>query len=261
LDVEAIPALFSHLGIRHIAVGCHSGGTIYALDLLLHHPVLLHPERPYLAIGAPWILPSHTDSTLLSIIQLLPAGIIGMSDRLQKLINNHIDPAIGMAFGVSAVAVSKLRPKTIPPVEQLGLEDPALLERNLYNETIERIYKEGIQGTSQDSIVFMQKVNGMNGWDTWSDYDALVPLLSEALRAAERKLTIDVLYAENDSWIGNRESRGPLWFDQCWKTEGTAIDYTSVLVKQADHNNVWDLSSGAVQRVFERISQTSGDLL
>ena len=111
MNVEAIPALLSHLGIRDIAIGCHSGGTIYALDLLLHHPVLLHPERPYLAIGAPWILPSHTDSTLLSIIQLLPAGIIGMSDKLQKLINNHIGPAIGMTFGVSAVAVSKLQPK------------------------------------------------------------------------------------------------------------------------------------------------------
>jgi hypothetical protein len=180
--------------------------------------------------------------------------MIGMSDKLQKLINNHIGPAIGMFFGVSAVTISKFRPKKSLLGEQVGQKD--LLEQNLYNEIIKRIYAEGIEGVSQDSIVFMQKVDGMNGWDTWSDYDTLVPLLSQALRATERKLTVDVFYAENDSWIGSKESRGPIWFDECWKAESTNIIYTSVLVKQADHNNIWDLSSGAVQLIFEKISQT-----
>lgn len=93
-----VSELLKHLDIQYVSVGCHSGGLVYALDMLLHHPEILHPERPYLAIGGPWILPSHTSSTAMSLIQHLPASVISGADKFARLINNHIGLFIGASL-------------------------------------------------------------------------------------------------------------------------------------------------------------------
>jgi hypothetical protein len=85
-----------------------------------------------------------------------------------------------------------------------------------------------------------------------------VPRLAEALRAEGKRLRVDVFYAENDSLIGDGGSKGPRWFDQCWDAQhcGDVIDYCRTIVTGADHDRIWNLRWGAVQKVFERIGQS-----
>lgn len=78
----------------------------------------------------------------------------------------------------------------------------------LWPEVIERIYAEGIKSISADAVLFMKKGVGLPGWSDWGDYNTFVPRLIESLRAAGKRLSVDVFYAENDSIIGGSE--GPL---------------------------------------------------
>jgi hypothetical protein len=224
--------------------------------MLLHHPQILHPERPYLAIGGPWILPSHTDSTALSITQSLPVSAIGQADKVARLINNYIGPFVGASLGFGLSLVAKFMPVS-PQRGCVVIDKDARFEEELRPAVIKRIYTEGIKGTSSDAILLMQKLDGAAGWSDWGDYDTLVPCLVEALRASGNMLKVDVFYAENDFMIGNGHSKGAMWFDGCWDTQkcGDVIDYSSTTVKGADHDGIWNLKWGVAQNIFEKIGR------
>ncbi|KAJ6442319.1 alpha/beta hydrolase fold family protein [Purpureocillium lavendulum] len=252
---DAIPALLAHLGIKHVSVGCHSCGVIYALDMLLHRPDLLHPERPYLAIGAPWILPAHTGSTALSVAQSLPASIIGQTDKLARLINNHVGPMVGTSVGLVLRLSARLAPKSQSIGERTA--DGDMLEDEVWPAIVQRMYAEGVKGIADDAVLLMQKHHDAGGWGDWGDYDVLVPRLAEALCAAGRRLKVDVLYAEDDFIVGGEKSKGQIWFDRCWnvRRRDAGIDYSSMTVKGVDHDGLWDLKSSTVHRVFKELGQ------
>lgn len=176
--------------------------------------------------------------------------------------NNHIGPMIGTSIGFCLDLVAKLTPASLEAkTNDEAMEDTrregTKFEYELWPHVIERAYAEGIEGISSDALLFLQKADGMTGWSDWGDYDKLVPRLAEALRAAGKRLRVDVFYAETDSVIGDAGSKGPLWFDQCWdaRHRGDVIDYESRTVKDTDHDRIWDFKWGAVQEVFERVGQ------
>ncbi|ETS81515.1 hypothetical protein PFICI_06517 [Pestalotiopsis fici W106-1] len=255
---ETILALLRHLDIKYVSIGCHSGGTISALDMLVHHPEILPPENPgYIAIGSPWILPSHTGSTMMSIVECFPSSVIGQVDKIARLINNHVGPMVGLSVGVSYAMVNKLMPS--PALESAGnshTQSSRTFEERVWPEIIQRIYDSNIKGMSTDAIMFLQKgCFSQAGWGDWGDYDKLVPRLSQILRSTGRNLRIDVFHAESDSLVGNAGSRGSLWFDQCWQAGNEdVINYSSAKVIGADHDGVWSLKWSAVHTVFERIN-------
>ncbi|KAK0711911.1 hypothetical protein B0H67DRAFT_491118 [Lasiosphaeris hirsuta] len=264
---EVIPSLLAHLGIQHVSVACHSGGTIWALDLLLHHPHLLHPTRTYLAMGAPWILPSHSSLFVPSLLKVLPAGLIGHTDKFARLFNNHIAPAFASSLGLSQALGAKLSPASAPATvprsegggqggdDDNGAPEGAQFEDDVFPKIIERIYAEGMSGISSEAVLLLQKVEGMAGWGDWADYDELVPRLVGALGAAGRRLRVDVFYGERDVMIGDAGSKGPAWLDRCWgELGGNVVDYRSRVVEGADHDGVWNLRWGAVQEVFGRVA-------
>lgn len=252
---EVIPALLKHLGISKISLGCHSGGTIYALDLLLHHHELLDPDMPYLAAGAPWIHPSHTNSTTMSLVQTFPAGLIGTTDKLAKLFVNHLAPVIGGGINLSMALASKVTPEP-KPAEAGGdgatpKREGAAFEAEVWPSVIKRIHAESIQGLSPESVLLMQKGSG---WGDWKDYDTLVPRLVEGLRAAGRRLVVDVFYAEKDWMIGDGGSKGPLWFDGCWeKGYEDVIEFKSRTIEGADHDGIWELRWECVHQVLAKV--------
>lgn len=231
--------------------------------MLLHHPEILDPARPYLAIGAPWILPSHTGSVSLSMAQYLPVAMINHTDKLAKFVNNHIAPLIGASVGTSMAFVAKLVPSSSDTKDDgANADEAANLEDMLWPRIMERLYAEDVQGLSSDAALFLHKVDDASGWGTWGDYDTLAPRLAEALRAAGRRLTVDVFYAETDFMIGAGEgSKGPLWFNQCWDQQQTAdvIEYRKSTVKGADHDRIWSLRCGAMKKVFETMGQRQPD--
>ncbi|KAK3307246.1 uncharacterized protein B0T15DRAFT_553729 [Chaetomium strumarium] len=143
---DALPALLAHLHIRHLhAVAAHSGGTVYALDFVLHHPEFLllpPPSGPgpgigpsqqrlattVLALGAPWILPAHSGSLPLSLAQnLLPAAAVRQADKLAAFVNNHLGPAVGSSIGFAARLMPNRRQQQPQQCQEQG-QDGANLD-------------------------------------------------------------------------------------------------------------------------------------
>jgi hypothetical protein len=262
---EVVPALLASLRIPHVAVACHSGGTVYAVDFVLHHQHLLHPTRPYLAIGGPWILPSRTGSAALALLQRLPAGVVGATDKLVSAVN-HVAPLFGASVGVSQALVAKLTPASLfasasasaasAAAAADATPEGAKFEAGVWPALIKRVYQESVKGVSGDALLLLQKGDdSVSGWGDWGDYDALVPRLAAAFRDSGRRLRVDVFYAEKDHMIGDGGSTGPLWFDRCWEEgAGGVIDYQSRTIQGADHDWVWSLRWDAVREAFGRIS-------
>jgi hypothetical protein len=90
----------------------------------------------------------------------------------------------------------------------------------------------------------------------------LVPRLAEGLRAAGRKVRLEVFYAETDTLTGDGgvASKAGKWFDGLWEGDVRGVmEYGSRTVKGADHDGIWWLRWGAVQQVFEAVGK-AGDL-
>jgi hypothetical protein len=194
---------------------------------------------------------------MLSLAQSLPASLIGTTDKLAKLISNHVAPSLGTAFGFSQAMVGKLTPSSGEKVEKEGTK----FEDELWPKVLEAVYAENSQGISSEAILLMQRAEGNAGWSDWGDIDALVPRLAETCRLAGRRLKVQVFWAEKDHMIGNHGTKGPLWFDQCWDTKhrGDMIDYQNTLVPGADHDWIWNMRWGVIQSVFETISPLRGE--
>jgi len=270
-----MPALLAHLGIEHVSLACHSGGTVYGLDFALHHPEVLHPERPYIAIAAPWIRPMHTSSSLMSVVQTFPPGMLKQTDKLVKFITNYAAPSVGYVSGLSSATMKKLRsaPEPIPSISssatQEGTDQEQVeLERRLQTGLFKRIHAENIYGVSTDAMVLMQKDgDGQStaslGWGDWGDYDGLVPRLAEQLRARgfggsdnRLRLRVDMFYAESDIMVGDGGTKGPKWFDALW-TDTDVFDYRSTTTEGTNHDEIWDLKSGITRRVLECVGSRS----
>ncbi|KAM3444734.1 hypothetical protein NHJ13734_001084 [Beauveria thailandica] len=268
---DVIPALLTHLNIRYVSVGCHSAGTVYALDFILHHPEFLHPERPYLAIAGPWIVPTQSGVISMLIAQSLPAAVIGRSETLARFMRTAVNPALGAGasavsslFGVVARSIGVA---AAPPQPDTQPETDGEMEMRLRPTLLSRAYGENLQGLGADAVLMMHKVadadadadaggGGVAGWSDWGDYDAYVPRLVEALRASGRKLTVDAFHAETDSMVGDYGDQGPAWFDACWAADrcgdGTIV-YSASCVDDADHDLVWSIKFGVPEKVFLKI--------
>ncbi|KAI1077151.1 hypothetical protein F5B20DRAFT_553347 [Whalleya microplaca] len=249
--LEIVPALLEHLGIQHVAIVCHSGGTVYALNTLLYLRHLLHPTHPYIAICCPWVHPSQSGSSLMSMANILPDGLVGSFSGVSRFITTTLGP-VGVLFkGESYLA---------PGVDV----DAVKFEAKLWPLLLKRAYSENVQGLGQEALLLLKRTEHPEYWGSWVDYDRLVPLLADAERALGANapkdaslLKVDVFYAESDNMIGT--GRGPEYFDNCWRLEqrGDKIQYSSVVVPKTNHDGILDLRYGVAERVFQTISDSS----
>lgn len=260
----AIPALLAHLHIKHVSVGCHSAGTVYALDFILHHPSFLHPQRPYLAIAGPWIPPAQSGVISMRIAQSLPAAVIGRSETLARFMKSTVNPALGA--GASAVSslvgvVARTIGASSSVAPASALETDGEREMRLRPSLMSKAYSENLQGMGVDAVLMMHKGSddAAAGWSDWGGYEAYVPRLVEALRAAGRTLTVDAFHAENDSMVGDYGEQGPTWFDSCWAADRCGdgvIAYNAAEVEGADHDLVWSIKLGVPEKVFSKMSRS-----
>ncbi|KAM7197309.1 hypothetical protein V8F20_006663 [Naviculisporaceae sp. PSN 640] len=284
---EVIMALLRQLNIPCVAgIGCHSGGTISAVDMLVHHPEILDPGRAVLSIGAPWILPKHSGVTGLSLVQNLPTFLIGQTDKFARLINGYVGPAVGKTVGFSAGILRGPGPRIMAQSSAIRTTDDepngdnsasSSFEEKLWPHVIDRIYGEGVRGIGHDAVMFMQKGKDMeSGWSDWGDYDTGLKRLVSAWRGKRRRLRVDVFYAEDDALVGpgggteKEKGKGPRWFDGCWEEAcklithggggevelvGVEIDYKATTVRGADHDSIWDIKWGVAEQVFKTIAE------
>ncbi|KAF5009054.1 hypothetical protein FDECE_4706 [Fusarium decemcellulare] len=212
---------------------------------------ILHPDRPYIAIGAPWILPSHSHLLSMTITQAIPNVLMAQTDKFASFINT-LAPALASSAGVSQtlVGLTKTGPQ---PTEEDSADTK--FEESLDPKLFKFIHSEGIRGMSEEALILMQKVKTVEGWGDWVDYDDLVPKLAEALRRVGRRLSVDVFFAEKDSMVGDATTEGPEWLNKCWEAERETIAYNSTVIPKADHDTIWSMRLGLPERVYEKISR------
>ncbi|KAF4837121.1 hypothetical protein CGCTS75_v001517 [Colletotrichum tropicale] len=258
-----VPALLAHLGVRHVALAAHSGGTLYALNTLLHHRHLLSPSRPYVALCAPWVHPSHSGAAMMSLTSNLPQGLVGSFDKVAGFMVRSLVPAtVGFSNAVSGMLSGIVPSLAGTPAEEYtapGVTDVRLaeFEEKIWGTLIKRVYAESVQGLGQDAVLLLKR-DGENEmfWGEWEDYDKLVPLLAqqEGELGGDGGLKVEVFFAASDAMIGTGD--GPKWFEQCWREEqrGEKIKFSSSVVPEADHDSIVSLRFD----VFERIIRSVG---
>ncbi|KAK1828788.1 hypothetical protein QBC39DRAFT_264485 [Podospora conica] len=256
---DVVPALLTSLSIRHLAaITAHSGGTVYALDFLLHSPSFLLPPAPgssptLLALGTPWILPSRSSATTAWLTQQLPAPLLRQADAARILVERYVDPVVGVSTGFSGAVGRSVR---MAPLDGAGGGEWAAARR--FEVAVvpvlgEKISAEGAKGLGEEAVVLMDK-EGAGGWGTWGDYDVGVPRMVDGLRAAGRRLEVSVFWAEKDVMVGDAGTKGPKWFAGCWRGGwDEVVGYEETVVEGADHDTIWDLHRRAVREVYARV--------
>lgn len=185
----------------------------------------------------------------MAMIQRLPYSFVGNAHQLMKVLNQFGGMSVSSSFGSAPTLMPK--PSASETNES---EDNDQLVQRAWPGVVERMFAEGVKGVSAEALLLLQKVDNGAGWDDWGDYDTLIARLVEGLRAADRGLRVEIFYAEKDWMIGNAGTKGPAWFDECWKTLGAGVvTHHSSVVTGADHDSVWDLQWGATQKLFEGI--------
>lgn len=282
-----LPKLLAHLGIQHVSLAAHSFGTVYAINFLLLHPELLHPERPYAAFWAPWVSPVHSGVRHLQAAGLLPASVIGKFSGLASFVNRSVVPALGLSSGLSSAVSSSLKSSTpargasgMPLVAPRGdieapseadvcaldLNDPAVV-KDLRSLLPTFLFAESIDGAGQDAQLCLRKPRSIP-WSTptqlWEDIDDAVRRLNDVIAFQShlgRRWTVDTFHAETDVMVGEK---GQIWFDGCWQSdrtganEGDRIMYRSQVVGSSDHDFILDPVFGANQKWLERVAGAFG---
>ena len=210
----------------------------------------------------------------LALLQSLPAGVISHTDKLVRLVGGHVAPALGTSAGVlgrlggaSALWSGATATATTTAAAGVGAsssegggggagaEGAVKEEERVWPGVLRRIYEEGVVGVSDDALLLLQKGAGAEtGWGGWGDYDGLVPRLADGLRAAGRRVRLEVFYAETDTLTGDGgvASKAGKWFDGLWEGDvQDVVEYGSRTVRGADHDGIWWLRWGAVRQVFE----------
>jgi hypothetical protein len=261
-----VPALLKHLNIPHINPGCQSGGTVYALDTILHNPHILHPARPYLAVASPWIHPSHTKVTTMAIVNSLPAGILGWTDKVASFVNAKIDPMTGFSSLLWDNSMKRWAFGDAAADEKGGRNtEEAVFEEALRKTMLEKVFRDGARGLFSETKLLMQRVDGGPGWAEWRDYGTLFPILAGAVKEARAaaggdgddvKLRMAIFFAAEDGMIGDAGSQEPRGLEECWKQEvdGGRMEGEVTVVKGAEHETVWDMRWDAAEVVIRRVA-------
>ncbi|KAL2007269.1 hypothetical protein VTN00DRAFT_8707 [Thermoascus crustaceus] len=272
--LDIVQALIDQLHINRISLVGHSSGAIYVLNVLLHYRHILHPNRPYVALIAPWIHPSHSDSLLLATVaKFLPDWLIRQWYHASHLVTrttgrpnlgpSTVRPAVASTASSSGSAMDSMR-NSNDDNDRLGL-----LTRAIDEKIMEYALLENVEGISQEALFCLKRgPDGLWGEGLWEDCDGYVSLLRhrEAEAAAARtthrqgqddhddsKLRVDVFFADSDGHSGKYGSR---WFDDCWKGSTTGDDlfcYRSMTVPETTHETIMRPESGVLGTIFSRI--------
>ncbi|KAK8113754.1 hypothetical protein PG999_005823 [Apiospora kogelbergensis] len=250
--LETVPALLKHLGIDHVALVSHSSGTIYSLNLLYHFRDILSPTKPFVALFAPFVHPTHSRVVSLQVAQYVPAPAFSAWHHIPRLFVTKAQPA----FASSGAILTKTASAIFGKMDSSSagrhgfsrrLEKKYGFAGNLQtelNEQIPKIMFEG-QTVGADSEALQCLKKGASGtWGKCDDYPAFVRGLAELERSRglgeERpRLKIRAYFAETDAMIGHK---GQLYMEECWRGEDSefedCLDFGAASIKGTDHDTV-----------------------
>ncbi|ETS84158.1 hypothetical protein PFICI_02183 [Pestalotiopsis fici W106-1] len=188
---KALFALLQHLQIRHVHLGAQSAGTVYAVDFILHYPEMLYSHNAYLAIGAPWIHPSHSRIWYMSVTNALPRFLLVQVDKLASLFSVVSAPILETSFGLTSALGTWFATQPAGDDASTAVDPAVAFAEALDPKLADFIYAMPVHGISNESIVLMKKTQGTSGWADWVDYDVLVPRLKTAMAENGQCLVVD----------------------------------------------------------------------
>ncbi|KAK7970194.1 hypothetical protein PG988_009267 [Apiospora saccharicola] len=106
--LETATALLKHLGIDHVALVSHSAGTIYNLNLLYRFRDILSPTKPFVALFAPFVHPTHSRVVYLQMAQWLPNQAFNAWHHIPRLVVTKAQPAFASSGAVFTKATSAI---------------------------------------------------------------------------------------------------------------------------------------------------------
>ncbi|KAE8381251.1 Alpha/Beta hydrolase protein [Aspergillus bertholletiae] len=257
--VELVPRFLAHLGIDHVALVSHSAGTLYLLNTLFHCRELLHPERPFVALLAPWVDPSHSHVTSLKMAQYVPVNAFSVWNLIPKFFLLKAGPA----FTSSGVAITKTSNvissgsifssdggnDTELERNRRQIEAEYGLSRDVQAELdslmLQFMFEESTVGANSEALQCLRKgADSGKMWGACNDYGAYVKELADLERrrhrhTGEEKLKVRAYFAGNDSMIGKT---GQEYMEECWtcNTENfkDAFDFETSTFAELNHDSV-----------------------
>ncbi|PVH84234.1 hypothetical protein DL98DRAFT_512624 [Cadophora sp. DSE1049] len=262
--LETVIALLAHLKIQHIALASQSAGTIYALNLIAHHPDLLYPSNPILTLFSPWVHQSISGDTTLKLAAALPDPLI-----------NNWNSIIGgiVTMGIPSVQASSTVFGNITNLfknnqkEARSRESEEKLTRGNYGvssavqtEVAKNVGKflfaENTSGGNDEARFCLKSVPGTS-WDRCEVYPTFVLKLKieweERAKKDGQKLKLDVVFGEgSDSMIG---TTGMKYFKECTKQEncGEGIEVRVSEIAGAGHDTVIDPVFSPMRELLDKV--------
>jgi hypothetical protein len=288
--LNIVPALLEHLNIKHVSLGCHSAGTIFVMSTITHLRHILHPERPYVCMFGPWVAPKYSGKLDMKIVSILPKVMLGQWHWMAKTVYN-IDSQLTPGFSVARTLLRKVSGAinsssgTIKPIFPTGDIDETmdeiessttgdriilpkhgpLIPRELLVATTRlataSIFAEAVEGASDEALLCMGKANIQSWIGIGHAIEQVVGNELAQKRLDEQpsaKLRIDVFYGMKDQMIGRG---GEEYLESCLDKahEQGAIDCTSMVIGNTDHNSVLYPETGAFDLVFEAMKKKPND--
>lgn len=285
--LDVVPALLQHLGIKHVSLGCHSAGTIYVMSTIIHLRQILHPVRPYVCMFGPWVAPQYSGKLDMKIVSIMPKAMLRQWHWMAKTVYN-IDVQLTPGFSTTRTLLRKISGgmnsssgtmKLVSPTDvnrrsmddietsttgdSITLPKPGpLIPRELLVATTRlataSIFAETMEGASDEALLCMGKAT----IPSWVGIGHAVAQIAENELARKKlddeqpstKLQIDVFYGMKDQMIGKG---GEDYLESCLDKayQQGAIDCTSMVIGNTDHNSVLYPETGAFDLVFEAMKK------
>ncbi|KAH8127748.1 hypothetical protein LI328DRAFT_164773 [Trichoderma asperelloides] len=249
--IELVPRLLAHLQIEHVALACHSAGTIYLLNTLVRCREILDPNRPLAVLIAPWIDPAHSQVAAMQMAQNLPASVFSIWHNIPKLVSvgetafQKMSKLLPFSSGISTTETPSLVRNRQRIESEYGM--PLELQKELQALTLKSMLNENLVGADSELLQCLRK--GPAGlWGECEDYALFVKRLAELERSRRARegdingenLRIDAYFAETDVMIGEN---GQKYLEDCWRGSGEddfhdVLNFTATTVDETDHDSV-----------------------
>ncbi|KAG8163755.1 hypothetical protein KVR01_007052 [Diaporthe batatas] len=267
--IEVVPRLLEHLQINHVALAAHSAGTIYLLNTLTRCRGILDPNRPFIALIAPWVDPSHSQVMTMQMVQRLPAGIFQLWHRMPKVASDFeavfakatklLPSSSGLSSGKSPLTERDQQRREA----EYGM--PSGLLKELPNVASSSMLSENLVGADSEALYCVRK-GPVGFWGECDDYALFVRKLSELERSRRvdqgcgdsQRLRISAYFAETDDMIGKK---GQKYMEDCWRGSGgdefrDVLDFTTTTVSETDHDTVVTCVE-VLEQIFRSVVSTA----
>ncbi len=260
--LEVVPELLKHLDVKHVSLLAHSAGTIYCLNTLYHLRSILDPNRPYLALIAPWVHNEQSKVFLWNAASKLPISMIDSWNSVGKFVQTQIAPSISWSGGAFTAVSGLFSTKTddaLTPGRRYGTTDE--VGKEMEKLQVKYFFEEDTTAANEEAKMCLKK-DGLVAWDVCDNYETYVRTLCtretemRRTRTDEPRLKVQVYYAESDVMIGKG---GQSYFDECWSQSmvAGAVDYSSKELPGTDHDSALiDQEKGAIRHIFAEIGKT-----